>query len=105
MADRFFSHDEETAQIGRVVLDIEFVAGSSGAVPTALSGYVRSMGIDSMSLAATGLYTVNLTDNYTGIAQASFRVQQASYDATHARMGDVTVNSVSDATTPLVTFQ
>ena len=103
--DRYCNQDEAAFQAGRIILDIEFVAGSSGAVPTSLSGYVRSAGIDSMSLAATGKYTVNLTDAYVGVAKADFKVQQGTYDATHARMGDVIVNSVTDGTAPLITFQ
>jgi hypothetical protein len=103
--DRFTFTDESSFQPGRVVLDIEFAAGSSGAVPTALSGYTRKAGIASMDLAATGVYTVHLSDVYQGLIGASFSVEQASYDATHACAGDVIDSDVSDSPDPLVTFQ
>ena len=103
--DRYCNQDEAAFQAGRIILDIEFVAGSSGAVPTALSGYVRSAGIDSMSLAATGKYTVHLTDSYIGLASASMQVTQATYSAAAGQQGYPIVVDVDDATDPLVTFQ
>ncbi len=103
--DRFTFTDESGFQPGRVTLDIEFAAGSSGAVPTTLGDYTRSSGIDSMSLAATGLYTVHLSDCYTGLISGTFSVEQATYDASHACRGEVDTADVGDATDPLVTFQ
>ncbi len=103
--DRFTFTDQSAFQPGRVTLDIEFAAGSSGAVPTSLSDYVRSNGIDSMDLAATGLYTVHLSDCYVGFIGGTLSIEQATYDASHACRGEVAVADVTDADDPLVTFQ
>ncbi len=103
--DRFCSQDEAAFNRGRIILDIEFAAGSSGAVPTTLGAYTRCQGIDSMSLAATGLYTVHLSDSYVGIAKGTFSVEQATYDAAHGCRGEVDTTDVGDDTDPLVTFQ
>ncbi len=105
--DRFTFTDQSGFQPGRVTLDIQFAAGSSGAVPTDLADYVRSNGIDSMELAATGVYTVHLSDCYVELIGGTFAVTQATYDATHARNGDIidTGTDVTDPDDPSVTFQ
>ena len=103
--DRFCSQDEAAFNRGRIILDIEFAAGSSGAVPTDLADYTRCQGIDSMELAATGLYTVHLSDSYVGFAKGTFSVEQATYDASHGCRGEVDTTDVGDDTDPLVTFQ
>ncbi len=103
--DRYTNQDGSAFQPGKVMVDVEFVAGSSGAVPTSLAGYVRAEGIASMDLAATGVYTVHLQDAYFACTRATFQVVQATYDASHACNGDPIDDDVSDGTDPLVTFQ
>lgn len=103
---RFNFQSPQTAQPSELTIRVKFAAGSSGAVPTSLAGYLLSMGITSMSLASTGKYDVILQDNYLAMARATFHVQQATYDATHARMGDVIVEDVAGTSgTPHVQFQ
>ncbi len=103
--DRFTFTDESGFQPGRVTLDIKFAAGTSGAVPTELGDYLISNGIDSMSLAATGKYTVHLSDSYVALIGGSFSVIQATYSASAGQTGYVIVDDVTDSTDPLVTFQ
>ena len=105
--DRFTFTDESAFQPGIVTLDIKFAAGSSGAVPTDLADYLVSNGIDSMELAATGVYTVHLTDSYIDLLGGSLTIKQATYDATHACKGDIidTGTDVTDSDDPSVTFQ
>ncbi len=105
--DRFTFTDESGFQPGRVTLDIEFAAGTSGAVPTDLADYVRSNGIDSMELAATGVYTVHLSDSYVALIGGTFSVQQATYSASAGQEGYVidTGTDVTDSDDPSVTFQ
>ncbi len=103
---RFVNQSPCTTQPKELTLRVKFVAGTSGSVPTALSGYLLSMGITSMALASTGKYDVTLQDNYLALARATFHVMQATYDATHARSGDVIVENVAGASAdPHVQFQ
>jgi hypothetical protein len=106
--DRYINQDEGAFQPGRVVLDIKFAAGSSGAVPTTFADFTLADGLDGTtpaSLAATGKYTFNLADSYVRLIRGTFMVTQATYDASHGCTGDVIVEDVDDATSPLVTFQ
>ena len=107
--DRYTNQDGSGFQPGIVELDVIFTAGTAGAVPTSFGAFTMADGLDGTtpaSLAATGKYTFNLADAYVALLPgSSFTVIQASYDATHARSGDVITNSVTDGTTPLVTFQ
>ena len=103
--DRYTNQDASSFQPGKVTIDIQFVAGTSGAVPSALSGYVRADGILGMVLSATGVYEVLFQDAYVGLDSESFRVQQATYSAAAGAAGDLIVNDVSSGTSPSVTFQ
>lgn len=102
----FFKRTAATAQAQEVTIRVKFVAGTSGAVPTDLTGYLLSQGITGMALASTGKYDVTLQDTAYRLARATFHVQQATYDATHARMGDVIAEDVQGASgAPHVQFQ
>jgi hypothetical protein len=103
--DRYVNQDGASFQPGKITLDVKFAAGSSGAVPTAIADYLIAAGIESMSLAATGLYTVHLSDAYIRLTRGTFQVIQATYDASHGCRGEVAVEDVDDASDPLVTFQ
>lgn len=106
MADAYLNPAGGTYQLDRPTLDIEFVAGASGAVPTSVSGYVRSAGINSMELAATGVYTVHLRENWIGLCRGTMQVEQATYDASHGQQGYVIGGTdVTDADDPIVVFQ
>lgn len=106
MADVYLNPAGGTFQLDRPILDIEFVAGASGAVPTSIADYVRAAGIESMALSATGVYTVHLSQNWVGLCRGTFSVEQATYNAAHAQQGYVTGDGdVTDATDPTVVFQ
>jgi len=102
--DRYTNQDGASFQPGEEHIWVEFVAGTSGAVPSALSGYVRADGIASMALAATGLYTVTLQDSYVACLGGSFDVMQATYSAAAGWRGAIVSKAVT-GTTPTVVFQ
>lgn len=106
--DRFCNQDEAAFQPQRIILDVKFTAGTSGAVPTAFSDFTIADGLDGttpMALAATGKYTCYLADAYVRLLSGTFQVTQGTYDASHGQQGYVIVDSANDGTTPLVTFQ
>jgi hypothetical protein len=108
--DRYINQDEGAFQPGRVKLDIQFTAGTSGAVPTTFSAFTIADGLDGslttpMTLTGTGVYTCLLADAYVRLLSAKFSVIQATYNAAHGQEGYVITNSVTDATTPAVAFQ
>lgn len=102
--DRFTNQDGSNFQPQVVTLDIKFTAGTSGAVPTDITGYTVASGIEDMVLSGTGLYTVNLSDTYFRLLGGKFSVIQATYDASHGQEGYIVVDS-ADLGTPLVSFQ
>jgi hypothetical protein len=102
MADRYLHQDSSDFQPGVQILDIEFTAGSSGAVP-ALSAFARRAGVASIVLTATGVYTVTLQDTYWALLNWTFNVQQATYDATHGSKATLTSEAVKTSKT--VVFQ
>ncbi len=106
--DRYCNQDEAAFQPGRIVLNIKFPFGSSGAVPTTFAGYTVADGLDGTtpgSLAATGLYTFNLADAYVRLLDARMTVIQATYSASAGQTGYLVVDSSDSGTAPLVTFQ
>lgn len=106
--DRYCNQDEAAFQPGRIILDIIFPFGTSGAVPSTFADFTVADGLDGTtpaSLAATGLYTFNLADAYVRLLHATMTVDQATYSAAAGQTGYLVTNSVDSGTAPLVTFQ
>lgn len=79
--DGYLNKDGASFHPGEVYVNLEFTAGTSGAVPSKLT---RSAGIASVVLTATGIYTVTFRDNYVSLIKADVDIWQATYDVTHA---------------------
>jgi hypothetical protein len=59
-----------------------------------------------MELAATGVYTVHLTDSYVGLISADMTVQQDGYAAAEGTKGyPVLPTDVTSSSDPVVVFQ
>lgn len=81
MADRKLYQDDASFHPGEVAINLEFTAGTSGAVPSTLT---RRAGITSVVLTATGIYTVVFQDTWYAALAYSANILQATYDVTHA---------------------
>jgi len=86
-------------------INLSFVSGSTGAVPSMSSASMRrSRGIVSVTRNSTGNYTVVLERGANDIVQASGFVKQATPALTGAYHADYWSDAVTDAT-PSFTFQ
>ena len=99
-----------SGQASEVTLGIKFVAGASGALP-ALSAFLPKIAGNNLDPAttkvasSTGLYDFFLANSYQALRGWNFNVIQASYSASGACKGHVTVDSVGLATPKVrVTF-
>ena len=97
--DGYTSQDGSNFQRGVVTVDIEFTAGTSGAVP-ALSAFARRWGVLSVVLSATGLYTVTLQQKYAAILNYTVNVLQSTYDATHGDKATVDADTITGQVIP-----
>lgn len=89
--DRFVNQDGANFQAGVVNVDLVFVAGAAGAVP---STFIKADGIASVTK-STNDYIVQLQDYYIAQLASPVEVQQAVYNAsTGACEGHVTASSV-----------
>jgi hypothetical protein len=107
MANRTFFQDSGSLDKGLRHLYVEFVAGTSGAVPTTRTGYLHTNGIKNVTLASTGKYKVHLQDPYLSLADWDVNIEQVTYANTHGGMvtvapADITV---TDGTDPSIVFQ
>ncbi len=84
MASRKLYQDGASFHPKEQIVNLQFTAGSSGAVPAfTVAGWRRS-GIASVVLTATGIYTVTFQDTYVGLIAYTANILQATYDVTHA---------------------
>lgn len=89
------------------IMRFGFTAGSAGALPAlsafSVPGTARDLDPSTTKVAAsTGLYDFVLDKPYLALLGWNFRVIQASYSASGACKGDVTIDNVATAGTPKV---
>lgn len=89
--------DEQSFTPGRVTVDLEFTAGTSGAVPSTLT---RAKGIASVTK-STNDYIVTFQDAYVAYVNGYGGIIQASVDATKAFRLAVTAVSLANKTVTL----
>jgi hypothetical protein len=87
MADRRLYQDGGSFHPGEARINLEFTAGTSGAVPSTLT---RRAGIASVVLSGTGLYTVTFQDTWFSALGFDYEILQATYTNTHGGMITVT---------------
>lgn len=84
--DRKTNQDVSSFHPGEVFVNLQFTAGTSGAVPAFTAAGWRRAGIASVVLTATGIYTVTFQDSYVSLLSYTVNIQQATYDVTHASL-------------------
>ena len=84
MASRKLYQDGASFHPKEQTVNLQFTAGTSGAVPAFTVAGWRRAGIASVVLTATGIYTVTFQDTYVGLIKADVDILQATYDVTHA---------------------
>lgn len=97
---------------GRAIIDIEFNAGGTGAVPSFPTGFNRASpdAVKSVVRVSPGVYTVTLNNPWADLLFATGWVVQAASQAVLANysasgiVGVVVLQNLSGATTPTVTF-
>ena len=95
-------HKFEGSQLGAVQIELEFTTTTAGAVLAITKGgsYVKSVA----QTGGTGHYLVTMFEFWNKLFNPTFKVVQATYDATHARGGDLIVDNISNTTTPTLEF-
>jgi len=83
MADRRLYQDMAPFHPGEAVINLQFTAGASGAVPSRTATGSRFAGVATVVLTATGVYTVTFQDKWYSILGYVSGVYQATYNATH----------------------
>ena len=83
MADRLLYQDSSDFHPGITFINLQFTAGTSGAVPARGAAGSRFAGIASVVLTATGVYTVTFQDTWYSILSVQSGVYQVTYSATH----------------------
>ncbi len=86
MADRLTYQDSSDFHPGVVTINLQFTAGTSGAVPSRTATGSRFAGISTVVLTATGVYTVTFQDTWYSVLSVESGVYQATYDKTHGGM-------------------
>jgi hypothetical protein len=86
MADRLAYQDSADFHPGVVIINLQFTAGTSGAVPSRTAAGSRFAGITSVVLSGTGLYTVTFQDTWYSVIAVQSGVYQATFDKTHGGM-------------------
>jgi hypothetical protein len=97
--DRFVNQDGADFQQGVVGVDLEFTAGTSGAVPASLG---RAHGIASV-VKSSNDYIVTFEDSYVAFMGGFGGVKQASFSTSGACSVDASADAVTGAT-PTVTL-
>jgi hypothetical protein len=93
--DRKVYQDGASFHPGEVWIHTAFVAGTSGAVPTISTGWVRRAGVLSCVLSGTGLYTFTFQDSYINNLNYILEIDQVTYSASHACYGAFSAASVN----------
>lgn len=83
MADRKLFQDLTDFHPGVAYINLQFTAGTSGAVPARGTAGTRMAGIASVALSGTGLYTVTFQDTWFAILGVYSGVYQATYNVAH----------------------
>ena len=83
MADRLGYQDSADFHPGIVFINLQFTAGTSGAVPSRTATGSRFAGVSSVVLTATGVYTVTFQDTWYSVISVNSGVYQVTYDKTH----------------------
>jgi len=103
MANPITTQDGANAEPGVVTLDLQFTAGSSGAFPaTVTRGKEFNVATCTKVASSTGLYDLFLRETWLYLLNENVKVIQASYSASGAVHGFVTVDSVNSTTAPKV---
>jgi hypothetical protein len=87
--DRKTNQDGSSFHPGEVAVNLQFTAGTSGAVPAFTVAGWRRAGIASVVLSGTSDYTVTFQDSYVSLISKTIEIDQATFDKTHAGMGTV----------------
>lgn len=82
--DRKINQDVASFHPGEVFVNLQFTAGSAGAVPAFTVAGWRRAGITSVVKSGTSDYTVTFQDGYNALLSKAIEVDQATYDKTHA---------------------
>lgn len=83
MADRKGFQDGADFHPGTFFINLQFTAGTSGAVPTRTATGSRFAGVSTVVLSGTGLYTVTFQDTWYSILGYEAGVYQATYNVAH----------------------
>ena len=86
MADRQLYQDGADFHPGTAEINLQFTAGTSGAVPLRTATGSRFAGIATVVLTATGVYTVTFQDKWYSVIGVESGVYQVTYDKTHGGM-------------------
>lgn len=95
MGDRYLNKDGGDFHPGVVEINLQFTAGTSGAVPARTATGSRFAGILSVVLSGTGLYTVTFQDTWYSVIGVMSGVYQASYNKTHGGQFQATPNALA----------